>query len=603
MHWRFAAIELQELSEVEALALLGHFTPQSAAAESKEARNLLQAVGRLPLAITLVGRYLQKAARSGQPRRLREAFERLNQAEVRLQLTQPQSPLESKTDAPLSLLAVIGVSDEALDDKARQTLRALSLFPPKSNTFSEEAALAVAAASTASLDMLVDYGLMEASPPDRYALHQTIADYARLKLADTAAPARFAEHFTRYAEAHLHDYDGIQQEFNNLLIGLELAHKTNTPAMLIRGANALFRFLEVRGLYETAGVHLSRAERAARELKDETGLAIVLLNRGRTLRLSGQTAQAEALYQEGLMLARQVNHRDLIGDLTMDLGAVATMNGNYAQAESFYQESLSLSREMGNQERIARVLANLSALEFNRGNYTLGETYSREGLAAARQIGDIERISHSLLMLGVIIAQRGDAAQAEQCLLESLDLARVLKRREFISQSLANLGSLSAARGDFQQAEVYLQEGLTIARELKAPDKISLTLVNLGEVAGKRGNFAAADAYYQEGLSLARELNYSWLITGILNEWGELQLQRRNFEAAASLFGEALQNGRESGNQEITASALYGLARIAQATGSIVEARRQGQESLTILEAISHHRSKEVQEWLTTLSS
>src|SRR5205807_1785781 len=97
-----------------------------------------------------------------------------------------------------SLEAMIEISDEALEDDARQALRAASVFPPKPNTFSEEAVLATAATSTTALDALIDVGLVEVNRLGRYTLHQTIADYASLKYTDTTAEKRMAEYFANY---------------------------------------------------------------------------------------------------------------------------------------------------------------------------------------------------------------------------------------------------------------------------------------------------------------------------------------------------------------------------------------------------------------------
>src|SRR6185436_15116679 len=148
------------------------------AVTESEARSLVRAVGGLPLALSLMGRYLQRETRAGQPRRIRAALDRLQQIGERLSLAQTRSPLEARSDVPLSLLTVVASTDDALDADARATLRGLSVFPSKPNTFSEEAALAVTGAPVAALDTLADFGLLEAAPEGRYTLHQTISEYA-----------------------------------------------------------------------------------------------------------------------------------------------------------------------------------------------------------------------------------------------------------------------------------------------------------------------------------------------------------------------------------------------------------------------------------------
>lgn len=106
-------------------------------------------------------------------------------------MTQPQGGIERHPGlpegVPLSQLAVIQISDEALDKGTQQALRALSVFPSKPNSFSEEAALAVASTNDQAIDTLVDFGLLESSGEGRYTLHQTISDYAQYNLIDTTA--------------------------------------------------------------------------------------------------------------------------------------------------------------------------------------------------------------------------------------------------------------------------------------------------------------------------------------------------------------------------------------------------------------------------------
>jgi len=58
-------------------------------------------------------------------------------------------------------------------------LHALSVFPPKPNSFSEEAALAASQQPVEALDELWDAGLLENWGSERYALHQAVADALR----------------------------------------------------------------------------------------------------------------------------------------------------------------------------------------------------------------------------------------------------------------------------------------------------------------------------------------------------------------------------------------------------------------------------------------
>ncbi len=255
---------VRELNEDDGLTLLARFVPDIVANERCTTRGLVQSVGGLPLALTLMGKYLQSQAHSSQPRRQQAALERLSHPEERLRLTLTQAPLEQHTslpaEMPLSLDAVIGVSAWQLDEAAQQALLLLSVFPAKPCSFSEEAALAVSAASEKTLDVLVDAGFLESIGCDRYTLHPTITDFARSRLHTTTADERMVEYFTSYVEVYQDDYDALEQEAGNVLAALQLAFERRLQAALMRGIVAFSPFLRARGWGELAEVHLKRAQ-------------------------------------------------------------------------------------------------------------------------------------------------------------------------------------------------------------------------------------------------------------------------------------------------------------------------------------------------------
>src|SRR5260370_1570697 len=90
-------------------------------------------------------------------------------------------------ETPVSLQTILEVSDLQLEEQARYALRALSVFPPKPNSFSEEAALAVCAVPVEGLDTLNDAGLLESQGAGRYTLNQPIPHYPSLHLPNMPA--------------------------------------------------------------------------------------------------------------------------------------------------------------------------------------------------------------------------------------------------------------------------------------------------------------------------------------------------------------------------------------------------------------------------------
>ncbi len=178
-----ATTTIHELSTDEGVTLLTHIASTSKSV-AHEVRALVQAVGGLPLALTLMGRYIQTETHHKHERRLARALERLHSPKERLRLPQPLDLTEGLSslagDTTFSLQTVIARSDQHLSQEARLALRALAVFSPKPNTFQEEAALAVANVATHTLDELIDANMIESQGQGYYTLHPVITDYARM---------------------------------------------------------------------------------------------------------------------------------------------------------------------------------------------------------------------------------------------------------------------------------------------------------------------------------------------------------------------------------------------------------------------------------------
>jgi tetratricopeptide (TPR) repeat protein len=559
------AIVIRELDEHEGMTLLRMLAPRVVDHEKQKAHDLVNAVGGLPLALTLMGKYLHAQAYSGQPRRIATALERLSRAEERLQLHEALGPLDRHPSLPreqsLSLQSVFAVTDQQLDEQARAALYALSVFPPKPNSFSEEAALYVGACAVDTLDTLLDAGLLDCSAAGRYTLHQIIADYARLHLEEDKRPyERLVTYFTDYVASHKKDYELLETESNLILAALETAYELGHWSDLMPCACAFAPFLLVRGIYATAENHLQRAYDAAMVLGDSSDITTTLLY----------------------------------------LGEIAQKQGNYAQAETHLQEGLALARRTGDSERISALLNDLGWVTWRRGEYARAEAYLQEGLTLARQVGDLERISGLLAVLGSVVGGRGDYTKAEAYFQEGLALARQIGNREQICALLSNLGDVIGEQGNYGQAELYFHEGLAIAHQIEHREWICALLINLGLMTRKLGNLTQAEMYFRESLTYAWQLGSPQMTANVLYEYGILYLDLQQIEAAEKSFREMLTIISEE-DRDLLALAHYSLARVAAAHGYFDEARGLGEASVTALEAMGHRNAKEVRAWLNLL--
>jgi transcriptional regulator with XRE-family HTH domain/tetratricopeptide (TPR) repeat protein len=364
---------IPELDDDDGLALLAQLAPEAVAQDEDAAQTLAQEVGGLPLALMLMGNYLR--INSSSPRRLRDAFGRLHDATHRLHISEPQSPLEYApsltADTQISLHAIINVSDMQLDQRTQSVFYALSVFPAKPNSFSEEAALMVAQTEPEILDALHDVGLLENSGGGRYTLHQTIADYAESHLTESLPGKRFVAYCISFLENSISNPDVLERESSNILASMRRAIENHMDTLLVQGIKLFTPFLLERGLHDLARLRLQQAYQVviwSRNSSQTQDLAQMQLHLGQISYEKEEYKKAEEELLQGLTLTYKYEYYELSCRLLTLLSRVAVQQNNFSEAEAYAQECLELAYKLGEEQCICDALLNFAYIAKACGN-------------------------------------------------------------------------------------------------------------------------------------------------------------------------------------------------------------------------------------------
>lgn len=599
---------LHELGEDDSVTLLEHMAPLAVKGGfSVQMQALARSVGGLPLALTLIGRSLQVQAQSLQPRRIEMALKRLLQdAEERLQIAEPQVPWEQAPGLPigasLSLQTAIALSDCHLSAQAQSALRALSIFPSKPHSFSEEAALAVCNMGVELLDALMDSGMLEGPWSGRYQLHQTVADYARLRRYDPEVEARFVAFFVEFITTHQHDSEILEQEVQNILAAFEVAFAHSWSDSLSRGVLALAPFMETRRLFALADTWLPRARQGSLVLADPARVTSTWFYSGRMAELRGDYPQARESYREGLVLARQTGEEKLLGHLLILAGGILLQQSDFEQAELYLEEGLAIAQAQNDREYLSLAFKNLGEIADSMGNGQKREACYQQGLALAREMGHWEMASALLQDLGSAAVLRGNYMQAATYYQEGMEYARQCNNPQRQCAILLNQGMLAFYQSQHVQAISFTLESLQLARLVGNQMRVSSALQNLAMLERVLGNEIQAEIYLRESLDLAREIGDRCLICESHGEWGALYLRQQKLSLARDAFQMMLADAKSAGLQPLIPPALFGLAQVEASSGNLQAALSYGQESQTLFERLDDVRSHSVSVWLASLS-
>lgn len=575
------SVEVPQLEETDGLALLARFAPEITTQETESAYALVRSVGALPLALTLMGKYLGSQACTRQPRRLHMAITQLQDAQQRLLLSVPASLLERSPSlspgTPLSLHATIEVSERLVSEQARFALRALSVFPAKPNSFSEALALAVSGEGVHVFDELCDAGLLESNWSDRYMLHQTIADYAKQSLVATDAYKdvykRWILASVNYVETYQNDYEQLDLEVNNLLAAFDASYQQEQhQEEAIRGVCAFAPFLQARGLHTVAREYLQHAYTVARSLRDPSSIITISSFLGEIASILGANAQAEGYLREGLALASEHGDQVHLCRLLSSLSFLAIMRGQPTQAKAYAEEGLTIARLLGHSKPIVDLLTWLGWATYDQQDYALADTYYQEALPRARQMNDPQALCRVLIGQGWLATALGNYAQAEVFYQEGTTIAYQIQHRFCLCLLRIGQGWLAGRQGNYAEAEAATQEALELARHMHAYELTYRSLTSLGWLAEKRGAYTEADTHYQEALTLVRRHERPQLLCMVLFHLGKLRLKQQQIEAAAAFFQEMLDQAPE-GDRNLLARAQSGLTQVALAQSHQAEQR------------------------------
>lgn len=593
-------VPVPELGLNDGIDLITRIAPALVDLYPDAPRMLVESVGGLPLALILIGNYLLLQTRHFQHRRTQSALSKLQESETRLTLEFPIAGLNQETGqlVKMSLQTVIHTSETRLDTISRQALSALAVFPPKPDSFSEEAALAVAEAEVEVIDHLVDVGMIEINRQGRYQMHQVISDYERLEGHNSEAETRMLSYIVNFAERFRDDHNSLEQELAIITRSLQLAFEQKQYELLIRGAVACSKFLYSYGLQLVSESMLRNALLASELSHDVKRRIVILRDLTNIVKMLGNYSEAQALAEECLALQRQENQTpEIASEVLAHLGHIALQKGNYEAAKAYLHEGLVLARQHRLSKQICRLLGLLGIVVEFQGDFAQAERYWREGSRIAQRAGEPESFAYICGVLGSKLCEYERYEEGEEYLQKGLSLSQQLGSRPEICHFLLDLGDLALRRKENDKAEAYFQESLSLARIMRLHPALSAILLNLGELAVERSEYEEAEKYLQESLEFAQQRENSYFVSVIHVTQGDIYLKRKELKQAEYAFQAALEAAPDE-NWVLIARARYGLARVHLLCGERQKAWEQGMESLRTFEKTSAPQATEVRGWL-----
>ena len=162
----------------------------------------------------------------------------------------------------------------------------------------------------------------------------------------------------------------------------------------------------------------------------------------------------------------ELEKRDLVALVDMDLGVVHRACGAMERAKEYYRQALAHWKERENLTQLANLLNNMGVLYHYEGDYLKAEGYLNEALECAQKIGYVRIETLALTSIGDLYADLEAYERAIEVYEQARIIARRLENRHlllYIDMALAVIAITQDQKDEannlIKSAQSYVQEG------------------------------------------------------------------------------------------------------------------------------------------------
>jgi len=404
-----------------------------------------------------------------------------------------------------TLRGAIDWSWDILGPVERSALGQCSVFRGGFSLGAAEAVVAVAAPVDTVLQSLCDKSLVRVTDSSvfgepRFALYQSIREYAASKLDDATAAQRHCDHYVAAGEAWARATRGpgggvarrrLGMEQDNLIAAHGVAREAGDAAAAVRAVLALHALMLYSGPHDTHLALLEGAVEVSSAVDDELH-ARIRAARGIALNAAGRVPEALLDFDAALQLARSSGARRIEGEMLGVIGALRLRNGDLDGARDYGERALVLFRELGDRRYEGHALGELGQVAQEQGRADGARDYFERALAIFRELGDRQSEAVALGTLGELYQQLEQLDDAERNYRAAIELAREFGDARNESKYLGDLATLQHERGRRQEAGRLYRRAIELLSDAQLPRLEAVLRGALGalEAAGGRPDVA-----------------------------------------------------------------------------------------------------------------
>jgi len=254
---------------------------------------------------------------------------------------------------------------------------------------------------------------------------------------------------------------------------------------------------------------------------------------GRCLAAQGRPAQAISFHERALAGFERISEssesaKRMAGKVYADLGDNLAAVGKFDEAQAAYENGLEISREMEDHRQIGVDLGQLGTLALARGELGAARERYTEALATFQKLGEPQSEAVAWHQLGMVAETAKAWDEAERCYRESLRLEEQMNHPQGVAETANQLAIVAEGAGRLDDAERWYLRAIELDEQLGNPKDVAIDYSNLAGLYLDQGRLDEAESYARRALEIKQQLDLSsepWKTYAILAQIAEARGQ------------------------------------------------------------------------------
>ncbi|WP_333271484.1 tetratricopeptide repeat protein [Microcoleus sp. D3_18_C2] len=318
----------------------------------------------------------------------------------------------------------------------------------------------------------------------------------------------------------------------------------------------------------------------------------MLFETGREKLRQNQYKEALEIYQQALVIRREIGDVKGIAETTRALGLVHAYLGQYSSAIQLLEQSLTICQELINQECMSKTIHEIGKVYYWKGEFYKALDFYQQSLAIRQEINDRAGIGSIFNSIGLVYDNLSQYSQALNLYEQSLAISRELNDLANMGRTLNNIGLVYTALGDNLQALELHRQALVIRRELNDKSGEGYSLHNIGWAYEQLGDYSKALEFYEQALAIRRQLGGNASIARTLSKVGSIYYRREQYSQGIDALKQALSIFQEVGEKAWTGNTFNSIGSVYKDLNQFDQALDSYQKALAIIKEIGDRQTE-----------